>query len=78
MPQNLLTMPPPRGAIEFRDVTMRYRPDAADALRNVSLAIEPGEVIGVVGPSGSGKSTLTKLIQRLYGPQIGPGDARRR
>jgi ATP-binding cassette, subfamily B, bacterial HlyB/CyaB len=71
VPQNLLTLPPPRGAIELRDVTMRYRPDAADALRNVSLSIEPGEVIGIVGPSGSGKSTLTKTIQRLYSPRSG-------
>ena len=71
VPQNLLTLPPPRGAIEFRNVTMRYRPDAADALRNVSLSIEPGEVVGIVGPSGSGKSTLTKTIQRLYSPQSG-------
>ncbi len=70
-PQNLLTLPPPRGAIELRNVTMRYRPDAPDVLRNVTLSIAAGEVIGVVGPSGSGKSTLTKLIQRLYGPQIG-------
>ncbi len=71
MPQNLMTLPPPRGAIEFRNVNMRYRPDAADALRNVSLTIAAGEVIGIVGPSGSGKSTLTKLIQRLYSPQSG-------
>ncbi len=71
VPQNLLTLPPPRGAIELRNVTMRYRPDAPDVLRNVTLSIAPGEVIGVVGPSGSGKSTLTKLIQRLYGPQMG-------
>ncbi len=78
VPQNLLTLPPPRGAIEFRNVTMRYRPDAADALRNVTLSIAAGEVIGIVGPSGSGKSTLTKLIQRLYGPADGPGDDRRR
>jgi subfamily B ATP-binding cassette protein HlyB/CyaB len=70
-PQNLLTLPPPRGAIEFRNVTMRYRPDAADVLRNVTLSIGAGEVIGIVGPSGSGKSTLTKLIQRFYSPQIG-------
>ena len=71
MPQNLLTLPPPKGAIEFRNVSMRYRPDAAEALRNVTLSIAPGEVIGVVGASGSGKSTLTKLVQRLYSPQSG-------
>jgi subfamily B ATP-binding cassette protein HlyB/CyaB len=71
MPQNLLTLPPPRGAIEFRNVSMRYRADASDALHNVTLSINAGEVIGIVGPSGSGKSTLTKLIQRLYAPQAG-------
>jgi ATP-binding cassette, subfamily B, bacterial HlyB/CyaB len=71
VPTNLLTLPPPRGAIEFRNVTMRYRNDAADTLRKVSLSIAAGEVIGIVGPSGSGKSTLVKLIQRLYGPQSG-------
>ena len=71
VPQNLLTLPPPRGAIDLRGVTLRYRPDAPDALRNVSLSIEAGEVIGFVGPSGSGKSTLAKLVQRLYSPQTG-------
>jgi ATP-binding cassette, subfamily B, bacterial HlyB/CyaB len=71
IPQNLLTLPPLRGAVEFRHVTMRYRPDAAEALSNISLSIAAGEVIGIVGPSGSGKSTLTKLVQRLYSPQMG-------
>jgi subfamily B ATP-binding cassette protein HlyB/CyaB len=70
-PHNLLTMPPPAGAIELRGVTLRYRADAPPALSDVSLAIAPGEVIGIVGPSGSGKSTLTKAIQRLYSPQSG-------
>ncbi|MHB1655111.1 MAG: type I secretion system permease/ATPase [Burkholderiales bacterium] len=59
------------GAIELDQVSFRYRQDAADVLRAVSLKIEPGEVIGIVGRSGSGKSTLTKLIQRLYVPDRG-------
>ena len=70
-PQTLLTMPSPRGAIELRNVSLRYRPDAAEALKNVSLSIGAGEVIGFVGPSGSGKSTLSKVVQRLYSPQQG-------
>lgn len=59
------------GAIEFDQVSFRYRPDASDVLRSVSLKVEPGEVIGIVGRSGSGKSTLTKLVQRLYVPERG-------
>jgi len=70
-PQNLLTLPPPKGAIELRGVSLRYRPDAAEALRNVTLSIAAGEVIGFVGASGSGKSTLVKVVQRLYAPQAG-------
>ena len=71
VPQNLLTLPPPRGAIDVRNVTMRYRPEAPDALKNVNLQISAGEVIGFVGHSGSGKSSLTKVIQRLYSPSQG-------
>ncbi len=63
--------PPPKGAIEFRHVTFRYRPGLPDVLKQVSLGIRPGEVIGIVGPSGSGKSTLTKLVQRFYLPSEG-------
>jgi subfamily B ATP-binding cassette protein HlyB/CyaB len=59
------------GAIEFDQVSFRYRPDAPDVIRALSLKIQPGEVIGIVGRSGSGKSTLTKLVQRLYVPDRG-------
>lgn len=59
------------GSIEFDQVSFRYRPDASDVIRQVSLKIESGEVIGIVGRSGSGKSTLTKLVQRLYVPDRG-------
>ena len=64
-------MPRIAGAIAFQQVGFRYRPDAAEVLRDVSIAIAPGEVIGIVGRSGSGKSTLTRLAQRLYIPERG-------
>lgn len=59
------------GDIELRNLTFRYRPELPNALTDISLAIAPGEVIGIVGPSGSGKSTLTKLLQRFHAPTSG-------
>ena len=68
---NKTRLPRLTGSIEFDQVSFRYRPDVADVLRAVSLRINPGEVIGIVGRSGSGKSTLTRLIQRMYVPDRG-------
>lgn len=59
------------GQIEFDRVCFRYHSDGSEVVRDVSLKIAAGEVIGVVGRSGSGKSTLTRLIQRLYSPERG-------
>ncbi len=67
----MATLPPPKGGIAFKNVTFRYTPKAQDVLKNITLTIEPGEVVGIVGPSGSGKSSLTKLVQRFYSPQEG-------
>jgi ATP-binding cassette, subfamily B, bacterial HlyB/CyaB len=64
-------LPPPRGKIEFRNVSFRYRPGAPVVLKHISMSINPGSVVGIVGPSGSGKSTLSKLIQRFYIPEEG-------
>lgn len=68
---NRASLPPISGRVEFDKVRFRYRPDAPEALRGVSLEIKAGEMLGIVGPSGSGKSTLTKLVQRLYVPEQG-------
>jgi ATP-binding cassette subfamily B protein len=63
-------VPGMRGRIEFRNVTFGYDP-YTPVLKNVSLTIEPGQFIGVVGKSGSGKTTLVNLLCRFYDPQEG-------
>lgn len=65
------SLPAIAGRITFDDVHFRYRPDTPEVLKGITLDIQPGEIIGIVGRSGSGKSTLTKLIQRLYVPERG-------
>ena len=54
-----------KGAIEVKDVSFAYESNL-DVLHNVSLSVEPGETIAIVGPSGGGKSTLCQLIPRFY------------
>lgn len=53
-----------RGRIEFRDVGFRY--GTRSVIEHLDLAIEPGEMIGLVGPSGSGKTTVVNLACRFY------------
>jgi ATP-binding cassette, subfamily B, bacterial HlyB/CyaB len=64
-------LPAIRGDIRFEHVTFRYRLDGPEILKDVSLHLPPGQMVGIVGPSGSGKSTLTKLVQRLFVPESG-------
>ena len=64
-------LPPITGDIRLDAVQFRYRIDGQAVLRDVSLTIPAGQIIGIVGSSGSGKSTLAKLIQRLYVPEAG-------
>jgi ATP-binding cassette subfamily B protein len=53
------------GRLEFRHLTFGYSP-GEPVLHDVSLTIEPGEKLAVVGPTGSGKSTLIRLLGRFY------------
>ncbi len=54
-----------KGSISVQDVTFAYDGDL-DVLNNVSLEINPGETVAIVGPSGGGKTTLCQLIPRFY------------
>ena len=58
---------PPRGEIVFEHVAFGYDPETP-VLRDVSFAIQPGQIVGIVGPTGGGKSTVVSLIPRFYDP----------
>lgn len=53
------------GRIRFEHVHFEYEP-GQPVLRDISVAVEPGETVAVVGPTGSGKTTLVSLLLRLY------------
>ncbi len=60
------------GKIEFRNVDFKYYKTSQDkVLENISLTIEPGETVGIIGSTGCGKSTLVSLIPRLYDADSG-------
>jgi ATP-binding cassette subfamily B protein len=61
-----------RGPVTFEDVRFSYptRPETA-ALDGISLTIQPGETVALVGPSGAGKTTIFQLLQRFYDPVSG-------
>lgn len=59
-----------RGAVEWRKVSFRYRPEMP-VLREVSLSVEQGTKVAVVGATGAGKSTLLGLVPRFFDPSSG-------
>ena len=62
-----------QGSIEVENVTFAYE-EKLEVLQDVSLSVNPGETIAIVGPSGGGKTTLCQLIPRFY--DVGEGAIR--
>jgi ATP-binding cassette, subfamily B, multidrug efflux pump len=54
-----------RGRIAFEDVSFRYLPDKP-LIDHLSLSVEPGQTVAIVGPTGAGKTTLVNLLMRFY------------
>lgn len=78
------------GDIQFQDVSFRYPGMETDTLKSLSMDINPGDRVGIIGAVGSGKTTLQRLLMNLYQPdqgsvkiddldvrQLEPGDLRR-
>jgi len=65
-----VALPPGPLAVELDSVSFSYAEDAP-VLREVSVSLAPGRVLGVVGRTGSGKTTLTRLLLRFYDPLAG-------
>jgi len=59
------------GAVRFRDVEYTYPGATTPAVTGVSVDVEPGTIVAVVGPSGAGKTTLISLLARFADPQRG-------
>ena len=69
---NAAVLPPIRGEVELRNVSFAYKQDE-DVIHNLSLRIEPGQAVAIVGPTGAGKTTLVSLIARFYDVEQGRG-----
>jgi ATP-binding cassette subfamily B protein len=70
-PPHAAPLPEGNGHVEMRDVTFAYAGAPAPALRDVSLDVEAGTTVALVGATGSGKTTLVQLLGRLYDVDAG-------
>lgn len=64
-------LPPGAGAVALRDVSFAYPSAVLPALSGLSLSVEPGERVAIVGASGAGKSTIARLLTRQLEPSSG-------
>jgi ABC-type multidrug transport system fused ATPase/permease subunit len=60
-----IELPPGPGRVEFRDISFGYR-RGSPVIENLSLIVEPGSTVAIVGPTGAGKTTCVNLLMRFY------------
>jgi subfamily B ATP-binding cassette protein HlyB/CyaB len=59
------------GKVQIEQIAFKYAEELPLVYDNLSITVEPGQIIGIMGPSGCGKSTLAKLLQGFYQPTAG-------
>jgi len=69
--ENPVRMPEMKGDIEMKDVAFEYEP-GHPIIKNLSLSVKAGHMVGIVGKTGAGKSTIVNLMARLY--DVGDGE----
>ncbi|MBN2146085.1 MAG: ABC transporter ATP-binding protein [Anaerolineales bacterium] len=65
-PQGAVQLPALSGKVEFSQVSFQYAGEKAAALSEISLTVQPNQVVALIGPTGSGKTSLVNLIPRFY------------
>jgi ATP-binding cassette subfamily B multidrug efflux pump len=63
-------LPPVKGRVAFEHVSFAYKPDEP-VLRDISLEVDPGQTLALVGPTGAGKTSIVSLLTRFY--DVGSG-----
>lgn len=69
--RNYVTLSHIQGAVKFHQVSFGYSKDGEPTVNNLTLTLQPGEKVAILGKIGSGKSTMLKLAAGLYEPQHG-------
>jgi PrtD family type I secretion system ABC transporter len=64
-------LPEPKGHLALSNVTLRDAQQKSYILRGITMALDPGEILGVLGPSGAGKSTLARIAAGALRPDVG-------
>jgi ATP-binding cassette subfamily B protein len=65
-PPGALVLPTLTGAVEFRNVSLRYQDEQKESLADVNVRVEKNQIVALIGATGSGKTSLINLIPRFY------------
>ena len=65
-PKDAVVLDTLRGEVEFHNVGLRYKDEVTSSLSEISLKVEPNQLVALIGPTGSGKTSFVNLIPRFY------------